>query len=267
MAAAAEAAPAAPARAFRWRSVAAIWSRHMLALGRIWHVAITWFFVEPVVALLAVAVGIGQLVGGVPGWGSYAAFVAPGLVAGTAMFHAIFECAWSVFSRIQDSYYETVLTAPVTIWEITAAELCFAVTRAAISTLAVAGFAAALGWIPAASLPGQLLVAVGVGAVFGGIGLLFAALSPSVHVLSLVFTTVATPLFFFSGAFFPIAVLPHWAQPLAWAAPLAPLVAISRSLAAGRFGVTEALCVAYTLALAGVLYPLAAILLRRRLLS
>ncbi len=267
MDAAADTALGAPAPRFRWRSVAAIWSRHMLSLGRIWHVAITWFFVEPVVALLAVAIGIGQLVGGVPGYGSYAAFVAPGLVVGTAMFHAIFECAWSVFSRIQDSFYETVLTAPVTVSEITLAELCFAVTRAAISTLAVAGFAAALGWLPAASLPALLLVAVGVGTVFGGIGLLFAALSPSVHVLSLVFTTVATPLFFFSGAFFPIAVLPHWAQPIAWAAPLAPLVQIARSLAVGRFGPTEALCAAYTLALAAVLYPLAAALLRRRLLA
>lgn len=252
---------------FRWRSVAAIWWRHVLALARVWHVAVTWFFVEPVVALLAVAVGIGHLVGNVPGYGSYAAFVAPGIIVGTAMFHAIFECAWSVFSRMQDSIYETMLTAPVTIWELTLAELCFAVTRALISTAAVASFAAALGWIPLAAWPGLLAVSVGVGVVFGGIGLLFAALSPTVHVLSLVFTTVATPLFFFSGAFFPLDVLPRWVQPIAWAAPLAPLVQLARGFTSGELGGTEALCAAYTVVLAVALYPLAAVLLRRRLLT
>ncbi|HEU4618270.1 MAG TPA: ABC transporter permease, partial [Gammaproteobacteria bacterium] len=211
----------------------------MLALARVWRVAITWFLVEPAVALLAVAVGIGRLVDGVEGYGSYAEFVAPGLIVGTAMFHAIFECSWSVFSRIQDDVYETLLTAPVTVAEIALAELCFAVTRALISTVAVGAFAAALGWIPLASLPGLLLVSVGVGVVFGAIGLMFAATSPTVHALSLVFTVIASPLFFFSGAFFPIRVLPEWLQPIAWAAPLAPLVAIARGFTSGSLGGTE----------------------------
>jgi lipooligosaccharide transport system permease protein len=252
---------------FRGRSVAAIWYRHVLALGRVWPVALTWFVVEPFVTLLAIAVGIGRLVEDVDGYGSYAEFVAPGLVVGTAMFHAIFECSWSVFARIQDDVYETMLTAPVTVAEIMLAELCFAVTRALISTVAVGGFAAALGWIPAASLPGLLLVSVGVGAVFGSIGLAFAALSPTVHALSLVFTIVATPLFFFSGAFFPIDVLPGWLQPVAWAAPLAPLVAIARGFAAGSLGVTEGLAALYIAVLAAGLYPLVVTLLKRRLMN
>jgi lipooligosaccharide transport system permease protein len=256
-----------PGVPLRGRSIAALWYRHVLALGRVWPVAITWFVVEPFVTLLAVAVGIGRLVEGVEGYGSYAEFVAPGLIVGTAMFHAIFECSWSVFARIQDDIYETVLTAPVTVAEITLAELCFAVTRALISTIAVGAFAAALGWIPLASLPGLLLVSIGVGAVFGSIGLAFAALSPTVHALSLVFTIIATPLFFFSGAFFPINVLPGWLQPVAWAAPLAPLVAIARGFASGSLGSAEGLAALYIVALAAVLYPVVVALLRRRLMT
>jgi lipooligosaccharide transport system permease protein len=263
----AAAASAAGGRAFRWRSVTAVWWRHVLALARVWRVAVTWFVVEPLVVLLAVAVGIGRLVGTVEGHTSYAVFVAPGLVAGTAMFHAIFECAWSVFSRIQDHIYETILTAPVTVAEVTLAELAFAVTRALISTIAVGGFAMALRWIPPSAAPGLLLVAVGVGVVFGGIGLIFAALSPTVHALSLAFTLVASPLFFFGGVFFPLGVLPAWLQPVAWAAPLAPLVQLARASAGGGFGITEALCAAYTIALGAMLYPLAVALLRRRLLT
>ena len=267
-----------PRLRLRWRSVWAVWRRHMLALGRVWHVAVTWFVVEPAVVLLAVALGIGRLVGDMGGQGSYAVFVAPGIVIGTAMFHAIFESSWSVFQRIQQDLYETFLTAPVTVAEIVLGELTFAVTRALLSTLAVGGFAIAFGWIPFAALPALLLVSVAVGVVFGGIGLLFAALSPTVHALSLVFTLVATPLYFFSGAFFPVSVLPDWLEPAAWAAPLTPLVHLARGFCAvfatgpaasgaAALDAGHLLAAGYVLALALLLVPLAERQLRRRLLK
>lgn len=259
---------AAPPRepAIRARSVVGIWTRHVLALVRVWRVALTWFVVEPGVVLVAVALGIGRLVGTMETGGSYALFVTPGIVVGTAMFHALFECSWAVFQRIQQSVYETVLTAPVTVTEIVLAELAFAVTRALLSTLAVGGLAVAVGWLPLGAWPGLLLVSVGVGVVFGGIGLLFAALSPTIHALTLVFTLVATPLYFFSGSFFPIAVLPGWLQPVAWAAPLTPLVHLGRAFTTGGWDASHAFAAAWVLVMAGALVPLAVVLLRRRLL-
>lgn len=258
--------PVMPAQRLRWRSVSAIWWRHVLALARVWRVAVTWFAVEPVFVLLAVALGIGRLVGDMDGDTSYAQFVAPGIIVGTAMFHAIFEASWSAFQRIQQDVYETMLTAPVTVTEIVLAEVAFAVTRAIISTVAVGLFAAGFGWVPWSALPALLLVSVGVGTVFGGIGLWFAALSPTVHGLSLVFTLVATPLYFFSGAFFPIAVLPDWLEPVAWGAPLTPLVHLARGLSTGVWSAGHLWAVAYVLLFSLAALPLAAILLRRRLL-
>lgn len=256
----------APSR-IRWRSVAGVWRRHVWALARVWRVALTWFVIEPVFVLAAVAVGIGRLVGVVEGHGAYAAFVTPGIMVGTAMYHSIFECSWSAFERINQSVYDTILTAPVTVAEIVLAELCFAITRALLSIVSVGVFAVAFGWLPAAAWPGMILVGIGVGLVFGGIGLLFAALSPSIHVLSLVFTLVATPLFFFSGSFFPVAVLPPWLQPVAWVAPLTPLVQIGRGFAEGSLGREHLLWAAYTLAMIAVLIPLAIRSMRRRLLK
>lgn len=266
--AAATAAPRVRRRShLRLRSVDGIWRRHVLALARVWHVALTWFVVEPAVVLLAVALGIGRLVGELDGHGSYAAFVAPGIVVGTAMFHAIFECSWSAFQRIRQSVYETMLTAPVTVAEIVLAELAFAVTRALLSTLAVGAFAALFGWIPWTALPALLGVAVLVGTVFGGIGLVFAALSPTMHTLSLVFTLVATPLYFFSGAFFPVSVLPGWIQGVAWAAPLTPLVHLGRGFSTGSLDLGHLWAGLYALGLTLALFPLDVYLLRRRLLK
>lgn len=257
----------APTTRLRWRSVVGVWRRHVLALARVWRVAVTWFVIEPVFVLAAVALGIGRLVGTVEGHGAYAVFVTPGIMVGTAMYHAIFECSWSAFERINQSFYDTILTAPVTVAEIVLAELCFAVTRALLSIVSVGAFAVAFGWLPLAAWPGLLAVGVGVGLVFGGIGLLFAALSSSIHVLSLVFTLVATPLFFFSGSFFPVSVLPGWLQPVALAAPLTPLVQIARGFAEGSLGVTHAIEALYCVALVAVLYPLAVVSMRRRLLK
>lgn len=250
----------------RWRSVAALWRRHLQALLRVWKVAITWFVVEPGIALLACALGIGGLVGDVDGGISYAAFVAPGIVVGTAMFHAIFEASWSAFERIDRSLYETFLTAPVTVPEIVLGEIAFASTRALISTLSVSAFAVGFGWIPLAALPGLLLVSIGVGAVFGCIGQLFAALAPSMHTLSLVFTLVATPMYFFSGSFFPVSVLPDALEPVARALPLTPLVDLARAFSLGTVSGSQGLQALYVVTLVAVLLPLAMMAMRRRLL-
>ena len=245
----------------------AIVRRHLRALWRHRNVAFTWFVVEPWIALLAVALGIGKLVGTVNGDMTYATFVTPGIVMGTAMFHALGNAAWAAFDRVNQNVYETMLTAPVTVAELVGAELVFASINAMLSTLSVGGLAVAFGWIPLASLPMLLLISLGVGLLFGGIGQCFAATMPNFQSLTLVFTLMATPLYFFSGTFFPIEVLPGALQPVAWAAPLTPLVQLARDAVQGELGPNAHLQFAYLLVLVVFFYGLAMTLMRRRLLK
>ena len=127
--------------------------------------------------------------------------------------------------------------------------------------------AAILGWIDPVSGSGILLAAALTGMLFGAMGLVFAALSPNVHVLSLTFTVVASPLYFFSGAFFPISVLPGWVEPIAWAAPLTPCVHLARGFESGDLGMSHLLSAVYVVALTAVLTPIASALLHRRLIK
>lgn len=251
----------------RWRSLAGVWRRHAVCLLRTWKVALTWFLIEPAFVLIAMGAGVGRLIDELPGHGSYAEFVTPGLIVGMAMFHALFECAWGCFNRIQQSTLETMLTSPANITELAAGEVLWGGTRAVISTLAVGSFALLLGWLPLGALPGVVLVSAIVGVQFGAIGLCFAAASPTLSTLTLVFTVLATPLFFFSGSFFPIEVLPGWLQPLAWLAPLTPGVHLARGFASGAMDLSHALCAGYLFVLTVGFFPVAVRLLRRRLVK
>ena len=250
----------------RPRSIAGIWYRHALVLRHTLLPSLTWYFVEPFVILVAVGIGIGTLVvdiDGVP----YAQFVTPGIIAGSAMFHAIFECCWGAFFRIQKGVYETTLTAPVSTREIAMGDISWAMSRAVIVAVSIGTVAAFLGWIDTFSGVGVLLAAALVGAQFGALGLIFAALAPNVHILSLTFTVVATPLYFFSGAFFPISSMPDWIEPLAWAAPLTPSVHLARGFVTGDLGMSHLLSGLYVMVWIVVLFPIAAALLHRRLVK
>ena len=254
------------AAGIRWRSVQALWLRHAVALKRIWKVATTWYLVEPAFALVAVGFGIGRLVDEVEGV-PYSVFVTPGIIMASAMIHAIFECSWGVFYRITGGFYETTLTAPVTVTELAMGDVVWAMTRAVLATISVGLVAAAFGWITSPWAVGMLLAALLVGMEIGAIGLIFAALSPNTHTLSLVFTVVATPLYFFSGSFFPIAVLPDVLEPLAWALPLTPGVHIAQGFAWGQLTLTHLWSALYMVGLTALILPIAIHLLKRRLVT
>ena len=253
---------------FRWHNVAGIWIRQALAFRRSWVVESTAVVVEPVIVLGAIGFGLGRFVGEFEEGVSFAEFVAPGIIAGNAMFHSIFEGSWGVYRRMETHrIYDAILTAPVAMRELVAGEMAWGATRSLMTGVAVAVFAAALGLIDSPWAIGIVAVAVLTGLVFAGMGMVFAALTPSQHALVLVFTLVSTPMFFFSGAFFPIGTLPDWIEPLAWALPLTEAVHLARGLTTGNVGVTHLYDALYLLGLSAVFYPLAIFLLRRRLLK
>ena len=255
-----------PTLGIRRRSISGLWLHHAVSFLRYWKFVMTWVLIEPIVVLVAVGFGIGKLVTEVEGAPSYAEFVTPGLIMGSAMFHALFETSWNSFNRIENQVYETALTTPLTVTEITLGDISWGVTRAMMTTLGVAVFAALLGWLNNWSAIGIFIPAVMVGVLFGTMGFLFSALAPHTTFLSLVFTIVATPMHFFSGAFFPISILPDWVQPIAWAMPLTPAVHIARGFAQGSLDITHLWAAVYMVALTVVLWPLAIFLLRRRLI-
>ena len=252
----------------RFRSITALWLRHWLAFIRFWKYALAFMVIEPVAMLVGVAFGVGRLVPFVPGTDvPYAEFVAPGLMLGSAMFVPMIECSMSAYNRMDNQLYDTQLTAPLSILEVLIADLAFACTRGIISAMSIAAVALAFGWITEWTTVYMVLPVVLTCVLFGCIGFLFSTTAPHVAFVSLIFTVIGTPMFMFSGIFYPFSVLPDWARIVSLFIPLRPAVDLGRDFATNTMNLGMIWDVLALLAMIAIAAPAAGYLLRRKLVK
>ena len=219
----------------RRRSVHVI-ERNALAYRRMWYVFLTGFF-EPLLYLLSIGVGVGALVGRLPGPGgrlvTYEAFVAPGLLAAAAMNGSVFDTTFNFFVKYKYAgTYDAMLATPLGVGDVAQGEVGWALLRGTVYAAAFLLTMAALGLV--ASPWGVLAVpaAVLIGYGFAGLGL--AATTWMRSFVDFDFVNLAlVPLFLFSATFFPLSRYPDG---VAWVVRLTPLyqgVNLERSLVLG----------------------------------
>lgn len=260
-----------PLRPWRFRPELAyrVWQREVDVYKKIYKSTILGGLADPVIYLLALGFGLGAYVQtGAAGYGGrpYVEFLAPGLVASSAMMAATFEVSWNSYMRIHsEQVYAAMLSTPAEVEDIVAGELLWAATRALVYALVMMLVLLAFGLVrsPLAALV-PLVAALG-GLLFAALGLAYTALVRHMDQIVFWFTLFITPMFLLSGIFFPIAGLPGPVQALAWALPLAHMVQLSRDLVWGAvdpaaLGHLAYLCVALLVA-----WPAPIALLRRRL--
>ena len=136
-----------------------------------WLMLVSGFF-EPLLYLLSIGVGVGALVGRMPlGDGTslpYAVFVAPAMLAVSAMSGALAETTFNFFFKMKyQKTYEAVLATPVEPFEIALGELAWAVARGAMYSGIFLVVMVALGLAPAGGAVAAFPAAVLVGAAFG----------------------------------------------------------------------------------------------------
>ena len=182
----------------------AVWRRNFALYRRTWKLNLLPNFFEPLLYLVSVGVGVGAYITEMGGT-SYVAFLAPGLVAVAAMNGASFEVTYNAFVRRNfEKTYESMLTTPIQPEDVLAGEVLWAVTRALVYGGIFWLVVAALGLAP---LPWSLLAIPLVpltGLLFAAIGIAFSLRIPSIDLFSFYFTLFITPLFLFSGVFFPL---------------------------------------------------------------
>jgi lipooligosaccharide transport system permease protein len=228
--------PASPSTPLRapWRPVFGSW---LTAYKRTWRGSIFGRFLSPLMFLLSLGLGLGGLVnrsaGGVAGV-PYLQFVVPGILAAQAMWVATGESTYPVMGAIRwNAKYHAMLATPVGVDDLLLGHLTYValqITGAAAIFMSVAALFGAFGsWWVLLALPITVLTGMAfVVPIFA-----FSASQESDGGFNILFRFVMTPLFLFSGIFFPVDQLPALLRPVAWVMPLWHGVQVDRSLALG----------------------------------
>jgi lipooligosaccharide transport system permease protein len=251
----------------RVTSASRLWRRNASIYKRTYKFNVLPNFFEPFLFLLAMGLGLGAYLNRVKGV-PYIDFIAPGLAATAAMYGASFEVTYNCFVKMQFAkVYDAVMSTPLTIEDIGLGELLWATTRAMIYGTAFLVIAAIFGtvhsWWAVLAPVGIALV----GLMFAVIGLSFTAIIPIIDFYSYYWTMFLTPMFLFSGIFFPLDRLPGWVQGVAWFIPLRQAVNLMRALILnGDIGAAAASAL-WIAALTGGLLVVPMNLLRRRLVK
>lgn len=239
--------------------------RNFFVYRRDWLVLVSGFF-EPLFYLLSIGVGIGKLVGNVAAVGghplSYQQFVAPALLAASAMNGAIFDATFNVFHKLRYAKtYDAVLATPLGTGDLAAGEAGWAVIRSGLYSTAFLVVMAALGlvhsWWALVDLPVALLI----GLTFAASGM--AATCYMRTFADFQFVTLAIlPMFLFSATFYPLTVYPAPLRVVVELTPLYQGVALLRGFTFGLPTPVLLAHAAYLLAMATV-----GLLITRRRLS
>jgi lipooligosaccharide transport system permease protein len=248
------------------RLAAAVWARNARVFSKLWKGALLPTFLDPFFYLLALGFGLGTYIAhginGVP----YKEFVAPGLIASAAMWSSAFETTYNVYFRMNElRLYDNVLSTPVEPQDLVAGDIAWAASRATIYGIVVLIVVAAVGLV---SSPWAILIPPFVllgGLCFSVIGYTFTSLIPKIDLYSYFFTLGITPMFLFSGIFFPFNQLPGWVEVVAWLTPLYHLVEITRGLATGPDALQILIHTAWLAVVTAILFAVPVRALRARL--
>lgn len=250
-----------------WR----VWQRNFKVYQRNWLVNFIPPLLEPLFYLMAFGVGLNQLIGDIDYRGihlSYAAFIAPGLLAINMMNNAFFENTYGSFVRMYyQKTFDAMMATPLNLPEIITGEIIWGATKSVIATSIMLCVVSLFGFI---RYPAGLLIIplafIG-GMAFGSLGMYFTGTVQNIEIFNLPIFLFITPMFLFSGTFFPVETLPSWAQSLSIIFPLTHLVNLTRCFCLGIYDNQAIFGMVFILIFILIFYPLAIARMRARLIK
>jgi lipooligosaccharide transport system permease protein len=244
-----------------------VWQRDARNFSKLWRGALLPTFLDPLFYLFAMGFGLGTYLATIQGI-PYKNFIAPGLIASAAMWSAVFETTYNIYIKMNENrLYDALVATPVEVPDLVTGEIAWSATRSLVYGSSFLVVITAFGLVDswwALLIPFFLLLG---GACFGVIGMWFTALVPKIDLYSYFFTLFVTPMFLFSGIFFPLDKLPHGLEIVAWFTPLYHLVNLMRGLATGPEFWSIVGNAAWLVVLTAAIYPFLTTKMRQRLIA
>jgi lipooligosaccharide transport system permease protein len=232
--------PPAARRGFRGLAHPAVrqFEHDLMVFRRTWHNYLLSGLTQPFLYLLSMGAGLGLYVnrnGGMLGGVPYLEYIAPALLVTQAMMACAAEAAWPIMSKISWSKtYLAALNTPLGAIDLLAGDVLWIVFRATLLSVLFFGVILLFGAVSSAMAVLAIPVAVLTGLAFAAPILAFTATQHRDQTFNVLFRFGITPLFLFSGTFFPVEKLPLFLQPIAWLTPLYHGIALARSLSLGQ---------------------------------
>ncbi len=227
-----------------------LFERNLMVYRRSWLTILSGFF-EPLFYLFSLGLGLGHYVGRVHGV-SYAAFIAPALLASSAMNGAVYDSTINVFWKLRfGKVYDAMLVTPIGPNDVALGEVGWALFRGLLYSTGFIITAAALGlihsWWGLLALPSTIVIGFG----FAGIGMAAATFMRSWQDFDLI-QLVQLPMFLFSTTFYPLSIYPVAVQWIVRVSPLYHAIELIRSLTLGTVGWTSIVHLVYLVLLGSV---------------
>ena len=210
-----------------------VWQRQWLVYTKLYKTSFALNFFEPALYLVAMGFGLGAFVQDIQGQ-PYIKFIAPGIVASSSVFAAVYECTYGTYIRMTfQKTFDAILATPVNLDDLVAGELTWGATKSVIFGITIIIVIAMFGLVESS----RILLAIPFiflgGLIFAELSVMFCAIVPGIDSFSYFYTLFMTPLFLFSGIFFPLDAMPRVVSFLAFFSPLYHLVNICRAFSAG----------------------------------
>lgn len=228
-----------------------LFHRNYLSYRAAWPLFLTGFL-EPVFYLFSIGIGVGQLIESFEFNGrvvEYAAFVAPAMLATSAMNGAILDSTYNFFFKLKfEKLYDQILATPMSTMDVARGELAWSLLRGGLYSFGFLAVMAVMGladsWWAVLAAPASLLI----GFAFGGAAMALTTYMRSWQDFEYV-QLAMMPMFLFSATFFPLSAFPG---PLQWLVEVTPLyraVILCRELTTGALSSASAVSVVYLLAM------------------
>jgi len=249
-------------------SLFGVWYRHVRVYCQTFLANATPPILEPLFFFTAIAIGLGSymskgLFDGLP----YPTYVASGLLVASAMFTAVFETTYNTFVRlIYQKTYDAMLGTHLRISEMFIGEMLFSATKGAVFASVVLLITLLFGVRPTVWCLFVPVIGFLTAYMFAAIGLIVTSYVKTITNFSFFSTGVITPLFFFSGTFFPVRGH-HWAiDTISMLVPLTHPIELSRALFKAEFTLATGMHLAMLLAFIVLLHSISLRRMAKRVL-
>ena len=251
-----------------YKRLYSVWFRHMRVYLQ--HIVSNGFppFVEPLIFLAGIGLGLGKYItediGGLP----YIEFLSIGLLVTSSMWTSFFECTFGTFIRLEfEKVYDGMLAAPITANNLIVGEMIWAGTKGFFFSFAVLFVVSIFGLVPWPAALAAPLVGFVNAFMFAAMALLITSYVRTINHFNFFMTGLISPMVFFSGVVFPVSELPKTLIPIAEMMPLTHSVRIMRQICAAQIDPILLWDIAYIIIFTTIIGFLAVKRLTKRMIS